>query len=175
MNPYPYLKARSNPEPYTNPNCTETRQAQLDVDVLKDIADKAQHEVIKVRQKAERKINQLERRVEDAVESREVIEASYAQKTRDFELLERTGAKERRQLEIDKAALAEQMTVARNEADRLKTRSADLRNQRLNLKLFRRQGQYIIDKAVEEQREATETNTQVLRFLLVPLLLRLIH
>jgi hypothetical protein len=67
------------------------------------------------------------------------------------------------------------MTVARNEASRLKIRSDDLRNQRLNLKLFRRQGQYIIDKAVEEHREATETNTQVLRSYLVPLLLRLIH
>jgi hypothetical protein len=129
------------------------------VDVLKDIADKTQHEVIKVRQKAEWKINQLERRVEDEMECRVVTEASFAQKTRDFEHPERTGAKERRQQEIDKASLADQMTVARNEASRLKIRSDDLRNQRLNLKLFRSQGQYIIDKAVEEHREATETNT----------------
>ncbi len=143
--------------------------------MLKDMANKAQHEVKKVSQIAERKIRQLERRVADEVESRELIEATFAQQARDLEHLERNGAKDRRQLEIDKASLVDQMSAARNEASRLKNRSDDLRNQRLNLKLFRSQGQYIIDKAVEEQREATETNTKVLRPYLVPLLLRLIY
>ena len=71
------------------------------------------------------------------------------------------GDKERRQLEIDKASLADQITVSRNNEARLNTRANELRAQRVSLKQFRLQGQINIDKAVIQQIAAVKSDTKV--------------
>jgi len=128
---------------------------------LKAIANRAEHEYHKLNDTVERKLNRLQRQVADEVESRVNTVAACEQKTRDLELLQRRGAKERRQLECDKADLAFQTKVSQNEEARLKIREANLKTQRQNLKQFRSLGQTIIDKAVRQQSEALEASTKV--------------
>jgi hypothetical protein len=128
---------------------------------LKGIANKAEHEYHKLNDTVERKINRLQRQVAEAVECRVNTEASFEKKTLELELFQRRVAKERRQLEFDKAELAFQSKVSQNEAARLKIREENLKTQRQNLKQFRSQGQTIIDKAVRQQSEALESNTKV--------------
>ena len=128
---------------------------------MKAIANKAEHEYHKLNDTVERKIIRLQRQVAEEVESRVNTEASFEQKTRELELLQRRGAKERRQLEFDKAELGFQSKVSQNEAARLKIREKNLKTQRQNLKQFRSQGQTIIDKAVRQQSEALQSTTKV--------------
>jgi hypothetical protein len=139
----------------------ETRQYDVDAQQLVRDANEANDELASVVKKATRTQACLTRALIVEKERVDKLETACEQRQIELDFVERNGAKERRQLEIDKASLADQITVSRNKEARLNTRANDLRNQRVSLKQFRMQGQINIDKAVVEQIAAVKSDTKV--------------
>ena len=149
-----------NPNPNPNPNI-ETRQYDVDAQQLVRDASQAEKERAIVVKKATRTEASLTRALNVEKDRVDALEAACEQKRIELDFVERSGAKERRQLEIDKASLADQITVSRNNEARLNTRANELRAQRVSLKQFRLQGQINIDKAVVQQISAVKSDTKV--------------
>jgi hypothetical protein len=149
-----------NPNPNPNPNI-ETRQYDVDAQQLVRDASQAEKERAIVVKKATRTEASLTRALSVEKDRVDELKAECEQKRNELNFVERNGAKERRQLEIDKASLADQITVSRNNEARLNTRANELRAQRVSLKQFRLQGQINIDKAVVQQISAVKSDTKV--------------
>ena len=108
----------------------------------------------------------LEWQLHELQVSKTTEKANMAEKIRRLEDDRKSFVKDRRQHLLDKAALAEQMSVSRTVGERLDARKAVIRQDRQRLNAVLLHGQKQIDKAIEVQTQSIEDATQVSQLLL---------
>ncbi len=120
----------------------ETRQVALET------------ERCKVRSSLEWQLHELE-------VSKTAKEANMAEIIRHLEDDRKHFVKDRRQHLLDKASLAEQMSVCRTVGERLDARKANIRQDRQKLNALLLHGQKQIDKAIDVQTQSIQDTTKV--------------
>ncbi len=123
--------------------------------------EKAEHELDMVQKTSQRKITQLERKIHDHNDAMASAEHIRSAQQRKVDLDEREVSKQRRQLAMDQSSVAQQLLLCRQDAERLRSRTDSIREERVQLKEFRRNGQKTIDQAVHNTAEKVETTTKV--------------
>jgi hypothetical protein len=126
--------------------------------------EKAEHELDVVQKTAERKINQLERKVHNQNDAKASAEQIISAQQRQVNLDEREVSKQRRQLAMDQSSVEQQLLLCRQDAERLRSRTDKIREERVQMKEFRSNGQMIIDQAVQNTAEKVESMTKVQSF-----------
>ena len=114
-----------------------------------------------VTKNAERVRSCLEWKLHELQVSKTTEEANMAETIRRLENDRKCFVKDRRQHLLDKAALAEQISVSRAVGERLDARKAGIRQDRQKLNAFLLHGQKQIDKANSVQTQSIEDATQV--------------
>jgi hypothetical protein len=123
--------------------------------------EKAEHELDMVQKTAQRKTNQLERKLHDHNDAKASVEQIIHAQQRQVDLDAREVSKQRRQLAMDQSSVEQQLLLCRQDADRLRSRTDSIREERVQMKEFRINGQKIIDQAVNNTAEKVETTTKV--------------
>jgi hypothetical protein len=123
--------------------------------------EKAEHELVMVQKTAERKINLLERKLHDLNDAKASEEHIISAQQRQVDLDAREVSKQRRQLAMDQSSVEQQLLLCRQDAERLRSRTDSIREERVQMKEFRSNGQKIIDQAVHNTAEKVETTTKV--------------
>ena len=123
--------------------------------------EKAEHELDMVQKTAQCKINQLERKLHDHNAAKASVEQIISAQQRQVDLDAREVSKQRRQLAMDQSSVEQQLLLCRQDAERLRSRTDCIREERVQMKFFRSNGQKIIDQAVNNTAEKVETTTKV--------------